>query len=193
MDGEKNPSGNALRDYKKKHWGIEADAVHRVNQPGLPRELVEMGKLRELGVELGDEKYSIAFPPTDEAILAYTLAKSERLYLVLPTDVRASLREEYWNPGAPSYLLREAANEAGGRQAKFRYPQTRVQILGKCTWVIYLTRKKQDFEKDGRGSNYHHTFGEELFGLEPFLCISSDGRLHLAGGTYRVLDDGIVN
>lgn len=189
-----NPSKKALAKYKDTHWGIEADHVMRKNDPDLPKELVEMGKLLEIGVtpEGKGEAYALTFPDYEKTSLPFSKAKSERLYIVLPRQVEQRLKRDLWKPTEPTLRLGEAGKLAGGRQAGFRSPGIQVQVLGRANYVVYQTQKLDDVKEDGRASHYIHDFGEES-GIQPYLTIAEDGTLWLAGGDYRVLRGGIDN
>ena len=189
-----NPSKKALDKYKETHWGIEADATLRKNDPDLPRELVEMGKLLELVVkpESQEEEYSLQFPDYEKTSLAFSQGKDERLYIILPRKVEQALKRDLWQPDAPTVRLGEVNKLAGGRHTRFRCPGIQVQVLGRVTHVIYQTQKLDDYKEDGQASRYIHEMGEES-GILPYLTIASDGTLWFAGGNYRVLKGGITD
>jgi hypothetical protein len=153
-----------------------------------------MGKLKELGVTPEDatKPYALDFPNYEETSLAFSQGKDQRLYNVVPPDVQRALKRGYWKAGEPTVRLGEVNKLTGGRQDKFRCPAIQVQVLGRCNYVIYQTRKLDDFKKDGQASNYIHEFGEES-GILPYLCIADDGTLWFAGGNYSVLDGGIAD
>ena len=160
----------------------------------MPKELVEIGKLLELGVvpEGKGESYALTFPDYEKTSLAFSQGKDERLYIVLPRQVEQRLKRDLWKPGEPTVRLGEAGKLASGRQAGFRSPGIQVQVLGRANYVVYQTRKLDDFKTDGQASHYIHDFGEES-GIQPYLAIAEDGTLWLAGGDYRVLRGGIAN
>ncbi len=189
-----NPSKKALDKYKEMHWGIEADSMMRKNDPDLPRELVEMGKLLELVVkpESQEDEYSLQFPEYEKTSLAFSQGKDERLYIILPSKVERALKRDLWQPDAPTVRLGEANKLAGGRHTRFKCPGIEVQVLGRVTHVIYQTQKLDDYKEDGMASRYIHEMGEES-GILPYLAIASDGTLWFAGGNYRVLKGGITD
>ncbi len=189
-----NPSRKALDKYKEMHWGIEADSMMRKNDPDLPRELVEMGKLLELIVkpESQEDEYSLQFPEYEKTSLAFSQGKDERLYIILPSKVERALKRDLWQPDAPTVRLGEANKLAGGRHTRFKCPGIQVQVLGRVTHVIYQTQKLDDYKEDGMASRYIHEMGEES-GILPYLAIASDGTLWFAGGNYRVLKGGITD
>ncbi len=189
-----HPSHKALEKYKETHWGIEADSVMRKNDPDLPRELVEMGKLLELVVkpESQEDEYSLQFPEYEKTSLAFSQGKDERLYIILPSKVERALKRDLWQPDAPTVRLGEVNKLAGGRHTRFKCPGIEVQVLGRVTHVIYQTQKLDDYKEDGQASRYIHEMGEES-GILPYLTIASDGTLWFAGGNYRVLKGGITD
>ena len=189
-----NPSKKALKKYKDTHWGIEADQVMRKNDPDLPRELVEMGKLLEIGVvpETQEKPYAISFPVYEETSLAFSQGKDERLYPILPKRAEQAVKKEHWKPHEPTVRLGEASKLAGGRQAQFRSPAVQVQVLGRANYVIYQTQKLDDMKEDGQASHYIHELGEES-GILPYIAVAEDGTLWFAGGNYRVLNGGIAD
>lgn len=189
-----NPSHKALKKYKDTHWGIEANGVMRKDDPDLPRELVEMGKLLEIGVipETQEKPYAIAFPDYEKTSLAFSQGKDERLYPILPKRAEQAVKREHWKPNEPTVRLGEVNKLTGGRLDKFRCPAIQVQVLGRANYVIYQTQKLDDMKEDGQASHYIHELGEES-GILPYLCVAQDGTLWFAGGNYRVLNAGIAD
>lgn len=183
-------SERARKRYNSAHWGIDGRNVFEIDEDHLPDELVMMGKLEELLVEVeGDDEddLELTFPLKYGCRLAFTHDKAERLYCILPAAIKQAIKRDVWQPGAPTYALTTVAKLAGGRQARFRYPPIRVQSIGRCLHVVYHTHKKGDGP-----SGYIHEFGEES-GVRPILCVSEDGRLWFAGGGYFVPDAGITD
>ena len=189
-----NPSHKALKKYRDTHWGIEANGVMRKDDPDLPRELVEMGKLLEIGVipETQEKPYAIAFPDYEKTSLAFSQGKDERLYPILPKRAEQAVKREHWKPNEPTVRLGEVNKLTGGRLDKFRCPAIQVQVLGRANYVIYQTQKLDDMKEDGQASHYIHELGEES-GILPYLCVAQDGTLWFAGGNYRVLNAGIAD
>lgn len=180
----------AAHEYRKAHWGVEADRVYEVrDNPHLPRTLVEMGKLRGLRLKgMGEIEF------TGVSSLAYTQDRATRLYPVLSekdrADVCGLVQQDKIGNGSSWMHYADVAAHVGGRQADFRSSLDRVTVmpLGVCTHVIYETEK----QGDGR-SRYIHKLGEERGGVEPWLVITEDGFLLFAGGSYVVEHRGIVN
>jgi len=174
--------------FRSSHWGIEANQVWEVDDPDLPVELVEMGKLKELGWEgsnLGLPADFFQF--SAKASLTFCPA-TERLYCLLTPRDQEALYQEFWIPHSHGRLdLPALAHEAGGSQNGHPYPRIRVLPIGPATYIIYGTHKKGDGP-----SLYEHEFGEES-GLLPWLAVDAQGRLWFAGGNYTVPDGGITD
>jgi hypothetical protein len=150
-----------------------------------------MGKLIELWI---DGTPFVVFPKTKQGdrppILAFTTDTAERLYLSLPPELKRENAKHLVKQGEDWITLDQAAQEAGGRQARWGYPLVKVQVLGECTHIVYATNKKGDGP-----SEYVHEFAEEgtTQSCCPLLCVSQDGRLWLAGGSASVPDEGITD
>lgn len=183
---QKLPTDPAER-FQSAHWGVPPN--RRWHEPDVAGELVEMGKLLELHV---DGEVCVEYPKTRQGdrppILAFTTDTAERLYISLPDELKRENARNLIEPGAPWVSLDAAAKQAGGRQTRWGYPAVQVQVIGPCTHVVYATHK----EGDGP-SEYQHEFAEEKTpqSRKPLLCVDRVGRLWLAGGSYRVSDDGI--
>ena len=184
----KLPTDPAAR-FESSHWGVKPN--RRWHDPDFNGELVEMGKLIELWV---DGKPLVKFPKSRQGdrppILAFTTDTAERLYISLPAELKRENARHLIDPRGEWVSLTMVAREAGGRQARWDYPALEVQVLGDCTHVVYATNKKGDGP-----SEYVHRFSEEdtAQSFVPILCISRDGRLWLAGGSYSVPDPGITD
>lgn len=181
--------------YRGTHWGFGHTRRWQADEPGLgERERVpEMGKLRELQVQPRPndpvDYLTLQFPPDQNCSLAFRNDGSDRLYCILPPGFRKQLAHRLIVPEGDWYSLEEVARAAGGRQARYSYPNVDVQVLGKCCNVVYWTPKNGDPEEQ-EGIEYIHRLGEEG-GIEPYLGVSRDGRLWFAGGSYDVIDAGI--
>jgi len=191
---KRNPSHKALKKYKDTHWGIEATGTMRKDDPDLPRELVEMGKLLEIGVipETQEKPYALEFPDYEKTSLAFSQGKDERLYPILPKRAEQAVKKAHWKPNEPTVRLGEVNKLTGGRLDKFNCPAIQVQVLGRANYVIYQTQKLDDMKEDGQASHYIHELGEES-GILPYICVAQDGTLWFAGGNYRVLNGGIAD
>ena len=194
----RNPSGYAVevnpavvraqREYEAAHWGKAPTHVYEVDDDRLPQTLVQMGFLKELHVKPDHGKpYRLTF--TKPSSVAYDPTGLSHLFLVLHVQdrhdvsgIRAKLRVPHDD------ILAEVADDVGGRQADWHYPDLRVAVLGTCTHVVYATHKKGDGPSD-----YIHELGEEHGGIKPALCVDVRGCLWLAGGSYVVEHRGIVN
>jgi len=188
------PSKKALKKYKDTHWGIEANGTMRKDDPDLPKELVEMGKLLEIGVvpETQEKPYALEFPDYENTSLAFSQGKDERLYPILPKRAEQAVKKAHWKPNEPTVRLGEVNKLTGGRMDKFQCPAIQVQVLGRANYVIYQTQKLDDMKEDGQASHYIHELGEES-GILPYICVAQDGTLWFAGGNYRVLNGGIAD
>lgn len=182
--------------YTSTHWGINPAQTWEIDDPDLPDALVEMGKLKELVVHLGEvdeaaDSIHLTFPAGCHLAFTAEAPAKSRLFCILTERKEAALRRDLWEEGArqkaPVMSLKQAASHSGGARARSSYPSVQVRILGRCTDVVYFT------EKQGDGpSNYHHEFGEES-GLPPLLCVDAQGRLWFAGGNFTVEDAGICD
>lgn len=192
-------SVDAVRDYRRKHWGIDPDYVYQVSDPRLPDgPLIEMGKLDEIRVAEVDEDgkdtgqtMDICFPEDDRNLLAYD-PKTHRLYCGYTTAMHRQVAKDLWIPDEASHSLTSVARRImpkgrHGRRGHAPYPKVRVQSLGPVVHVVYHTHKK------GHGpSGYIHHLGEDS-GKRPDLCVSKDGALWWAGGNYTVKKHGIID
>jgi len=188
---------NPHERYRQAHWGVAPDREYEVHDLDLPAHLVEMGKLRGVEVRVGASQrssaFSIDFQQADgdhDPILAFSPKVDQKLYIVMQHD-RDMLdwsRTHLWqrDGAVPTYDLNEIQDMIGGRQKRYPLPRLRVQAIGRLAAVIYATEKRGDGP-----SKYRHKMGEDG-GIEPMLCVSEDGRLWIAGGTYTVPNPGIT-
>ena len=185
----------ARQRYTTMHWGISPGREIRINDPLLPDRLVDMGELRWLYVdpppknEERAEQIRLGFP-----IGGWVAIESghpvDRIHLPLPRKTRAALKRRYWDPRTEEWGLAALADVAGGRQARYPFPEIMVAPIGVATHVIYYTEKGG--ETPPGPSEYIHEFGEES-GIRPYLAVDATGRLWLAGGDYTVPREGIKN
>jgi len=187
----RNPTNPHAR-YVQSHWGVGPDTEYRINDACYPRQMVEMGKLRELHVRTNAGEHVLEMPARDDVILAFTSDAAQRLYPVIPLDLRGETRALIDDEGE-WYDLQEVADAVGGRQARYKLPKMDVQALGMLTNVVYLTEKGRypGSSAPDDWSEYKHRMGEHG-GVEPALCVDSDGRLWIAGGSYTVPNAGIT-
>lgn len=189
-----NPSRHkAAERYASAHWGVEPDRTFRVHHPALRRgqHIVQMGELVTLEYRNPETRRleRIDFDP-GEGHVAFTPDKAERLILLTSDDARQTLAGFAVGPWD---ALPEVHADVGGRQARFPCPDRAVTCLGRFTRIVYRTGKGDDLEADGWvASDYVHRMGEHG-GIEPELCVDLDGYLHVAGGSYRVPDRGIIH
>lgn len=198
----KTPSQKAAEEFKKWHWGLEHVNVVDVEDPDLPDELIECGRLAEIRVRIPssdvkanrssrkDTQITLTQAESERSHLAFDPAHpSERLYTVLPADVLRKMKTTYYdlNPFAEQ-KLGVIAKFTGGRHGTERdYPSVMVKPIGICSAVVYAT------EKTGDGFSYYiHRLGEET-GVRPCLCIDKKGRLWFAGGAYTSPTPGITD
>jgi hypothetical protein len=115
----------------------------------------------------------------------------DRIYILLSSAIRAEVAANLWDPEAPSFSLGEVAAAVGGSHGDDDdYPDIQVQPLGHIFYLSYYTHKEE--EGDGGQSNiWIHRMGEEG-GIEPILAVSEDGRLWIAGGSYKCPNAGIM-
>lgn len=192
--------------YRAWHWGIPHTRVKHVDAPGLgDKDLIEIGRLLEVRFRplAGGREVTLALDPAQaaEAHACFDLRHpSQRIYLVMPRSALRDARALYGDCTDDDLLpLVDVATAAGGRHGRMTdYPDVLVKPLGRCTNLVYGTQKKgDDAELDehgkavGIGSGYVHRMGEDG-GIEPVLCVSKDGQLWLAGGSYTCPTPGIT-
>ncbi len=186
----------AAQRYTGTHWGFDHGRVHDVNDPDLPDDLVQMGELRELEVR-GAEEFNLTYPQAPGTRhVAFSPDGDQRLYLITTRADQAEVKRGVGSfADVPTYPLQHLADAVGGRQARYKYPRhlanLPVVVLGHLQAVIYYTRKKGEAD-EREGCEYRHRMGEEG-GVEPLLCVDARGRLWIAGGSYKVLNDGIAH
>lgn len=185
---------DARARYETAHWGEPSTTEY--DWPDAPDNVraTEMGKLVEIRFEVddGDEGVLDGFKRrgAEPDILCFSPKVDERLYFALSTASKDRMRRSCWVRRHPTYTLDEVAQTVGGRQARFAYAPMfphRVQAIGRVTAVAYFTTKRGD----PTNSEYEHEMGE-WGGVRPMLCVSPDGALWLAGGSYTVPDEGIT-
>ena len=103
-----------------------------------------------------------------------------------PRSAEARTRGLFDNP-APSYQAAHWGKKAKGRKGlDFGDPRKGPVVgLGELVSVTYGTIKGGD----NAMTDYTHTFKA---GERPILCYGREGRLFIAGGTYRIEKRGIV-
>lgn len=193
------------RAYQTWHWfpeGSNAAPPVRVvdwDEPGMPRKLIECGRLARLHVRpVVDGRHprrqrdkQIQFPlgVTANSHIGFDPDHpNQRLYLLVDPKSRPFLKQNFWDANRMAPMpLAQVAHLTGGRHARGGYPNIQVKPLGPLTGVVYWTLKKGD----GR-SYYLHKQGEITGGF-PVLCISEDGRLWVAGGSYTAPTPGIAD
>lgn len=188
---------DAKERYKGAHWGIESSAEYEWTDVPADVKLTEMGKMVEVtfaidDVEDGTEPDEVGVldgfaskRAAEPDILCFSPRVDERLYLALSSTSKRRFRE-LWIRRHPTYWLQDIAEQVGGRQARFPAMQIKVQAVGRCCTIAYHTDKRTDGP-----STYEHEQGE-WGGVRPMLCLSADGGLWLAGGSYTVPDEGIT-
>lgn len=175
--------------YKRWHWG--EPATHLVEtDPDYPH-LVQIGLLMEMHIQLmpGRKPVIIAVEDGDvqnNHVGFDPLHRYQRIYLQLsPSSKKSALG--LWDRNDVSYPIAQVAKATGSKHAKGGYPSIKVQPLGRLVNLVYYTHKRGDGP-----SGYIHEMGEEG-GVPPVLCVSDDGRLWLAGGSYTCPNPGITN
>ena len=186
---EPKPSDKACAHYERLHWGKGPSSYYVVPDKSLPKEMVAIGHLVECVVDTESGKDGAEFDLTfgKRCLLAFDAADNWRMWMVLAKEDQKWIREDLWGLEAPLYDLREVARAAGGcwsRRLK-TCPKVKVKVVGRMTEVVYKT------EKVGDGvSSYVHHMGERG-GIAPYLCVTSGGKIHIAGGSYRLTTHGI--
>jgi len=183
-------STNPKKEYEKFHWGCLPTRVIHPADKLLPENLIEIGLLLELRIKtLDGKKVSLEISSDDynNNHVAYDADhKYQRIYLVLSAETKRDTRK-LWIDSNPTYKLSEVAKEVGSKHGTGDYRNIQVQVLGYLRNTVYYTEKKGDGK-----SGYIHRMGEEG-GVEPVLCLSKDGDLWYAGGSYTCPAPGITN
>lgn len=195
------PSDKSVKAFTDWHWGLAPAEVVDVDDPDLPDELIECGRLAEIRVRIPtsaakgnpqrrkDVQITLTQEDSERSHLTYDPNHPhERLYAVMPQDVQRKMKKVYFdkNPFAEQRLA-DVAKFTGGRHATGAYPDLMVKPVGICTALVYAT------EKEGDGfSFYIHRLGEET-GVRPCLCIDDQGRFWFAGGNYTSPEPGITD
>ena len=198
----KKPSQKSVDAFTDWHWGLTPAEVIDVDDPDLPAELIECGRLAEIRVRIPtsavkgnpnrrkDVQITLSQEDSQKSYLTYDPTHAhERLYAVLPKNVQKQMKAKYYttNPFAEQSLNVIARHTGGPHGSGNDYPNIQVKPIGICTAVVYAT------EKEGDGfSFYIHRLGEET-GVRPCLCIDAQGRLWFAGGAYTSPTAGITN
>lgn len=170
--------------YTNAHWGSRPTRLIHVPDKSIPP-VVAMGRLEQLqGTKFGNIDFPkgcwLAWDPKHPR---------DRIYLVLSAPMRERLRKlmKQVDPGQMEYL-QDIALKAGGDQCDRKLPHRRGIDLGPCKAVCYHTNKQTD-----GWSGYFHEFGHEgRRGIVPHLAIDASGACVLCGGSYRVVEAGIV-
>lgn len=181
--------------YKDWHWGLKPTQVIDWKDPDVPDPLVEIGRLLELHLRQGKNRFVLTTDKqdVDTTHLAFDPAHvQQRLYLLIPQPYRRAVRRLIDPEGGFFPLSQMAANCPETTQGT-GYPAVRAQYLGHLTNITYLTHKKGDGV-----SQYIHEFGEEdeAKGDEPRLPVvmaDTTGRLWVVGGAYTCPNPGITN
>jgi hypothetical protein len=188
--------------YKRWHWGAEptqvleweSDAVDSRGRQLYPDTLLECGRLIELRFRIPNTRRDLAMTlPEEQAQRSYLTFDPdhphERLYVLLPEDVRTGAKDAYWRQNPyQAFDMNALAKHVGGRHGKSAdYPTLAVKPVGILTAFSYACLK----ENDGY-CVYVHRAGEET-GTRPCLCADSEGRLWIVGGNYRSPTAGVTD
>ena len=196
--GNRNSVKGSLRDmYVDWHWGTEPKQLTKIDNPDLPDELVETGRLVELhyrqpeqNPKRKDKIYKLPRKKANKTHLAFDPHhKYERLYIV--SDDKPTLKkfkkDLYTTSPYNDVDLGDMSMYVGGKHATDDYPLIDARAVGILTAVVYAC------EKEGDGySFYIHKMGEES-GIQPILACSEDGQLWIVGGNYTSPIQGITD
>jgi hypothetical protein len=189
---------SAARAYNDWHWKL--DATHLIDwpDPDYPDELIECGRLVELRVREPSQRrtthITLAGAEIDKSHLAFDHQHPyQRLYILASDAVRRDAKIRFWDRSTgPTWDLNDLAEAVGGHHGTPDYPPVKVKPVGILLSFVYATRKKDDFEEDGKGSYYVHKCGEES-GLQPVLAVDARGRLWVAGSNYTSPPAGVTD
>ena len=205
VDPSLNPTEKELKDGAKRyadwHWGDPARKVVDLNDPDMPRTLIECGRLIRLHVRapragsktnprrVRDSMIEFSTSVSGNSHIAFDPDHSnDRLYLVIPPGARKVIKERFWDQNTADPMdLNDLAMAIGGRHGKRDYPNVTVRPIGICTAVVYRTTKTGD------GNSYYIHRMAELSGHYAALAADAKGRLWLAGGKYTVPNPGITD
>lgn len=183
------------------HWGVKPGQVIVWDDDDLPHRLIQIGNLVELRLASDGTstwQKALTFRPERTHHLAFDPrpGRRGRLYLLVPSSSRRRLAR-YFEPENAKPLT-VWAKAVGGKQGRIGgYPNVRVSPLAYVSDVTYQTMKLGDDcelvngRVVGPGSRYIHQLGEEG-GRRPLVCVSKDGRLWFAGGSYTCPTPGIA-
>ena len=199
---EISKDANYLDAYKRWHWGVnpqqsvewEPEAKDDNGRALYPDAVIECGRLVELRFRLPDARKDMAMNlPKEQANRSHLCFDPdhpyERLYVLLPEDVRKGVKKAYWDKNPYEQIeLNELAKVVGGRHGKKAdYPAVKVRPVGILTSFVYAC------EKEGDGlSLYVHRVGEES-GIRPCLAADCNGRLWIVGGNYTSPTAGVTD
>jgi hypothetical protein len=185
--------------YTDWHWGEQPAMVLDWDDPDLPENMIECGRLVRVHFRAPasvnprrerDTMIELARPVARRSYVVYDPAHpSERLYLLVSPTATARLAERFfYENSAPEVPLGQLALMVGGRHGKVDdYPNVMVKPIGVMTALVYHTHKKDD------GPSYYiHKMGEESAHY-PVLAADEQGRLWIAGGNYTCPTPGITD
>lgn len=160
----RNSEADAIGMYEKFHGKAPGRIVEYEELVNFPHHFAELGKLKELRINLDSANRKYPFTNFGDCKVVCT-PDGENIYFV-GGDQRIDLD----------------MCEIGGDKDMVE--------LGPCVYICYHTTK--DFH-DFAPIDYYHEFGEEN-GIQPMLAYDRLNRkLFLMGGDYRVKREGIVN
>lgn len=191
------------KQYAKKytdwHWGTNPAQVIDWDDPDLPENMIECGRLVRVHFRAPasvnprrerDTMVEFARPVARRSHVVYDPSHpSERLYLLVSPAATGRLAERFYDQNtAPEVPLGQLALMVGGRHGKVDdYPNVMVKPIGVMTALVYHTHKKDD------GPSYYiHKMGEESSHY-PVLACDNQGRLWIAGGNYTCPTPGITD
>jgi hypothetical protein len=187
-----NYSGNPHKVYKDWHWGCASKKVIPLKDKRFPKNLIEIGLLMELHLKdtngkPGKKKLCVGDADMNNNHVCFDMDHAaQRIYIVLSASSKKDAAA-FFDKSRPVFKLVDIAKDAGSRHGAMRdYPDVRVQPLGWLTNLVYFCEKKGDGP-----SGYIHKMGEEG-GKPPVLCVSEDGNLWLAAGSYSCPEPGIT-
>lgn len=190
--------------FKRWHWGKEPTHQIQIDDDRFPAELIEIGRLMEMRIDLADETGNRANPKEELGLEidnksineCYVLFDNdhskERIYFYLNDETQRDFADLYDQIDSEPKVLNELAKFGGGHHSRMNdYPMVYAKPLGYLTHLVYYTHKKGD--DDGIGSGYVHEMGEEKGGTHPLIAIAEDGTIWMCGGSYTCPNAGITN
>jgi hypothetical protein len=191
--------------FRRFTWGIEPTMEIHIDDDRYPANLVAIGRLMELRLDMIDQNGNRANPAeqlwceidensiNDCFIFFDNDHHKDRIYFYLNEETQNDFADLYEQIDEEPVLLKDLAPLGGGHHGRMKdYPKVYAKPLGYLTDVVYFARKNGE-EDEINGTGYIHKMGEEKGGTQPIVAIAQDGSIWLCGGSYTCPNAGITN